>query len=55
MLKEKQFDKLLEAEDILTALYFEINEQKGSRKEADRLDVILGKLYNLKHSITVKG
>ena len=44
----RQLEKLEKAEDILTDLYCELRDHRGSAKEAKRLDVILGKIYNLK-------
>ena len=54
MIKKEQLERLAKAEDILTDVYWDIREQKGSKEEARRVDTILGKLYNLMHETKVK-
>lgn len=48
---KEQIAKLEEAEDILLCLYFEIRDERGCASQAKKLDTILGKIYNLKHSV----
>lgn len=50
---QDQMRKLEKAEDILTRLYFELEEQKGCAAEAKKLDTVLGKIYKLKVSAGV--
>lgn len=49
---ERQMRQLLLAEDILLELYGQLRDKRGHMDEAKRLDVILGKINNLKY---VKG
>lgn len=46
---ERQMTKLLLAEDILLELYTQLRDKRGHANEAKRLDVILGKVNNLKN------
>lgn len=46
---ERQMTKLLLAEDILLELYGQLKGKRGHTDEAKRLDVILGKVNNLKN------
>ncbi len=50
MITREQLELIEEAEDILIEVYKQLNEQRGSKREAKRLDTILGKIYNLKHT-----
>ena len=54
-MENKPLDKLIEAEDILLDVYYEIRDKRGYTSEAKRLDSILGKLNNLQHLIKTKG
>ena len=42
-----QIEELEKAEEILTALYWDIRDEYGCKKEAKRLDTILAKLSEL--------
>lgn len=45
---QDQIRTIEKAEDMLTRLYFQLQDDPHSKKAAQRLDTILGKLYSLK-------
>lgn len=46
-MKTKHIEQLMEAQDILTSVYMDIEDRRGYARIRERLDTIRGKLYNL--------
>lgn len=52
---QRHIEQLMEAQDILTSVYRDIEDKRGHKRDAARLDTVRGKLYNLIQDTIIEG